>query len=708
MKTSASILAALGLSLGALPAQTVPIFLNYQGTITDGDGTPLGSTGSAPNFTAAPTNRKMIFRIFNGPNTTTGLLWSEEQTVTVSLGQFSILLGQGNEVVYTAPPAPDPRPDLHTVFTSGGDFAPNGPGRYLEIIVDNSDGVFDAADLPITPRQRLTTTAYSFRAMKADTVANGAITEDALATGSVTADKIPDDSLDTIKLKNESITAAKLGPNSVTSTHIAPFAILGGDLGSQSVDGRIIVDGSIGPNDMANNAVSLNTLTGNSVNSSKIVDGSINNWDIADGAISANKLNPASVGFWDVVGGGANLTRPSGNVGIGVANPSVTLDVNGTVHTTNVRARTGIPGSGGSNNNGYSFVGNGNTGLFSPAANELSLYTQNGERMRILPNGNIGIGTNTPEARLDVVGNSEVIMAEDRYNGYGHYQDPDGTFYPHGITNIVDDFMSTFSTRGERFLDYDGLNSGGLTRWRGPVGIRTDSWIATRMGLLVYSDRRIKKDLRPSSPAQDLAAIQRLKVTDYRMVDPSDGGPASRRGFIAQEVEEVIPGAVTRSTEFVPDIFSRATALDYRPIAKTLLVTLNKDHDLKTGEKVRLHVDGERLDLEVTAVPSARSFEVAKCETAPKAVFVYGRQVDDFRTVNYDHLFTTSIGALQELKREKDAEVLALQEENALLRSRLAALEANQQARDERLAAIEKLLSSKENDVRTVSLKAGQ
>jgi len=137
----------------------------------------------------------------------------------------------------------------------------------------------------------------------------------------------------------------------------------------------------------------------------------------------------------------------------------------------------------------------------------------------------------------------------------------------------------------------------------------------------------------------------------------------------------VIPGAVTRTVEFVPDIFSVATAAVYDPAAKTLALTLTKDHDLKVGERVRLHLDGGRLDLPVVAVPSPREFVVENCERAPEKVLVYGRQVNDFRTVDYDRIFTTSVGALQELKKEKDAEVSALRQENASLRNRLAALE---------------------------------
>lgn len=117
MKKSAILFATLGLGFSALSAQTVPEFLNYQGTVTDSAGLGLGDS--------APVNRKVLFRVYD---TATGnnLIWTEEQTVTIFKGQFSVLLGQGIQF------ASEPHDSLLDVFG-------NGPtGRYLAITVDNS------------------------------------------------------------------------------------------------------------------------------------------------------------------------------------------------------------------------------------------------------------------------------------------------------------------------------------------------------------------------------------------------------------------------------------------------------------------------------------------------------------------------------------------------------------------------------------------
>ena len=152
MKTPHAILLALGLSAPLLFAQA-PDRISYQGRVVDSTGTGIG--------TGTPVNRKIIFRLFDAPTGGTRV-WSEEQTVTLAGGEFSVMLGQGVNASSNGSPE-NPRPPLKEAFGGSGD-------RYLEIVVDNGDGTLNNSDTPITPRQRLTSTAYALRAATADAV----------------------------------------------------------------------------------------------------------------------------------------------------------------------------------------------------------------------------------------------------------------------------------------------------------------------------------------------------------------------------------------------------------------------------------------------------------------------------------------------------------------------------------------------------------
>lgn len=100
-----------------------------------------------------------------------------------------------------------------------------------------------------------------------------------------------------------------------------------------------------------------------------------------------------------------------GNVGIGTSTPQAKLDINGSIR---VISSAGIE-FGGSVGNGHPFIGGAkNDGLyfFTNTANNSN------ERLRLLPNGNVGIGLSNPIAKLEVNGTGKFS---------GEVTIPDGT-----------------------------------------------------------------------------------------------------------------------------------------------------------------------------------------------------------------------------------------------------------------------------------------
>jgi hypothetical protein len=92
-------------------------------------------------------------------------------------------------------------------------------------------------------------------------------------------------------------------------------------------------------------------------------------------------------------------------------------------------------------------------------------------------------------------------------------------------------------------------------------------------------------------------------------------------------------------------------------------------------------------------------------------VFVYGREVKDFRTVDYDAISMLNVSATQELARKLET----VQAENAALRRELveqakrAAAQADvDTAQNARLVALEKLLLEKAGGLQTATLKSGK
>ena len=211
------------------------------------------------------------------------------------------------------------------------------------------------------------------------------------------------------------------------------------------------------------------------------------------------------------------------------------------------------------------------------------------------------------------------------------------------------------------------LWTNGLTTQSFPVtnGYSMETDGVVKVGALhAMSDRRVKKDFALSDPATDLALLQRIRITDYKYKDVIAKGTGLKKGVIAQELEQVIPEAVGLSKDIIPDIY--ALAQNARLEGSALRLSMEKPHDLNVGDKVRLMAGDYQEELPVQATPSATTFTVSGwTHGAPEKVFVYGREVNDFHSVDYDHLFTLNISATQELARR----VESLEKENAAFKA---------------------------------------
>jgi len=273
------------------------------------------------------------------------------------------------------------------------------------------------------------------------------------------------------------------------------------------------------------------------------------------------------------------------------------------------------------------------------------------DAMVVLKSGNVGIGTATPSCPLEVNGYSDLYAAT-----YGY------------------------------------LNSNGQTGTAGPqtngYSIKASHRImATEFNAV--SDRRIKTNIRWSNNASDLQKIVNLKVSEYNYIDSIGKGNTLQKGFIAQEVEQIIPEAVNIHSDFIPDVFTLATNLT--KTENVVTIELPKSHKLSQGDLIRLITPAGQLDKEVLKVVSANSFSVAMTEET-ESIFVYGKKVDDFRAVNYDYIFSTGIGAIQELSTR----VEKLESSNNNLSTQVYELEKSNDILTTKVEQIDKLTAEVE------------
>ncbi len=125
-----ALLFASAASWAPATSQAAPNRVNYQGILVDVDGSPVPDGDYA-----------MSFRIFDAATSGT-LLWMEEQSVPVMSGLYSVALGSGTPLLGTFDAA---------LFSSDS--------RWLEIMVSGE---------ALTPRQQVTSVAFSLQAQEAE------------------------------------------------------------------------------------------------------------------------------------------------------------------------------------------------------------------------------------------------------------------------------------------------------------------------------------------------------------------------------------------------------------------------------------------------------------------------------------------------------------------------------------------------------------
>lgn len=145
----------------------------------------------------------------------------------------------------------------------------------------------------------------------------------------------------------------------------------------------------------------------------------------------------------------------SGNVGIGAASPSLKLDVRGGSIVAGLggmvlygRLDAGFPSA--AFNTGYFALGTNNTDASNGG---LSIYTMAAstlsERMRITSGGNVGIGTTSPSAKLDVNGGVQVrangnllLLNSDNTNSY-YIQNNGATGSGNAVFDVIQNGVGT-------------------------------------------------------------------------------------------------------------------------------------------------------------------------------------------------------------------------------------------------------------------------
>ena len=168
---------------------------------------------------------------------------------------------------------------------------------------------------------------------------------------------------------------------------------------------------------------------------------------------------------------------------------------------------------------------------------------------------------------------------------------------------------------------------------------------------VITSDARIKTNIVDINTTKAIQLLRRLEPKQFTYKDNVFHGTQSTYGFIAQEVENVIDQAVSKTTRYVPNIYELCPVIQGNVI---ILQNTSTDQFIQTdNEPISLKLYDENNTEMITTVEKIideKRFNISDTLESEK-VFVYGQEVNDFRLLNNDLIFTITTASLKEFDK---------------------------------------------------------
>ena len=345
---------------------------------------------------------------------------------------------------------------------------------------------------------------------------------------------------------------------------------------------------------ISTNASNISTNTGNITTNASAISSLTTN---TNPCFKSASIDGQTLSLTPISGSATNITIPSSSA------PSNMMTTNTTQTVSGFKSFTSV--------DGVQFasvgLGSGTTGggtINMPYA--FAIFSQNQGTAKITTQGKIGIGTTSPTFPLHIkagnTGASESIV----YTYFRHYNSSIGRASGWGA-----DKFSLFADFTIMSAQFTGA-----------------------------SDVRIKKDIMDLSTGLQL--IEQIKPRTYKYIDPKRGDKMAY-GFIAQELEAVIPELIKTTQHKIPNIMKTADVSGG-------VFTLKEATDLIEGDKIDIYdEDDTELSVKITEIISYKSFKTNIDTELKDKYFIYGKYVDDFKGIEHNGLLPIMMKGIQEL-----------------------------------------------------------
>jgi hypothetical protein len=200
-------------------------------------------------------------------------------------------------------------------------------------------------------------------------------------------------------------------------------------------------------------------------------------------------------------------------------------------------------------------------------------------------------------------------------------------------------------------------------------------------GILIFSDKRIKKNVKDIDGNTALSQIRQIRPKIYNYIDYNTKGNGNVYGFIAQDVKDVILHSTMCTKDYIPNFYCQG---NIRSIDTTnYIYEISSENDLSfekvlddNGNEVLFHkvkiygYDNTQYICSVLQVNNPKNIRVklekeykfSNVEEDKYKIFIYGQEINDFHNLEKNAIFTVAIAAIQEVDRQQQADKVRIAE----------------------------------------------
>jgi hypothetical protein len=176
-------------------------------------------------------------------------------------------------------------------------------------------------------------------------------------------------------------------------------------------------------------------------------------------------------------------------------------------------------------------------------------------------------------------------------------------------------------------------------------------WISGN--LFISSDKRIKSFITSIDCNYALDTIRKIQPKSYHKIDNFNQN-IPEYGFVAQEIQELLPQSISYQKDYIPNIFGLATVTD--------------NNKLELIDKTTLDLSGQEIKLKLIDYYNKEKFvtidtiiddthftineSLSNTDLSDNKIFVYGQEVDDFHILDKETIYTIGIGAIKKLDED--------------------------------------------------------